>query len=330
MPESSELPRIATFGDINIDVILDVDDLPRRGDEVFSTGRRELLGGSAANTAVVLRRLGFPVTIMGAVGDDEPGRQALRRLAALDVDTDRVVVSKTHPTAMNTVLVTPDHERTMVGARGANVHYTGDADWPSDVDWLHVSGYALMEGPQRVSAVGVLDEALEAGLPCSLDVPVGVGGKIRETISGQLSGLRLLSGSRPGLEQLTGSGEPMERLRGGPDVVAMTAGDGPLSLFWHGNQVRLTPPRVDVVDVTGAGDAFIAGLIAADITGLDPGPAAVLAAVTGAAATVTSGASRTLSERAIWPSLLDADRWMEADPSWLDAVRSWASERGLT
>lgn len=326
MPESFGPTKIATLGDINIDVILEVDDLPGRGSEVFATGRRELLGGSAANTAVVLARLGFPTTIMAAVGDDEAGREALRRLESIGVETDLVMVSKAHPTAMNTVLVTPDHERTMIGSRGANAFYTTGAEWRGTVDWLHVSGYALMEGRQRDSAIDMLDEALEAGVPCSLDVPVGVGSKIRETISERFRRLRILSGSRRALVELTGSADPEGGLLGGPAVVAMTAGKDPLRLLSEGQEIRLTPPAVDAVDMTGAGDAFMAGLITADAIGLDPGPSAVLAAMAGAAATLVSGASNALADPEIWTSLLEPDRWADVDPSWLEAVRSRIGE----
>lgn len=315
--------RIATFGDVNIDVVLDVDDLPAKGGEVFSARRRELLGGSAANTAVVLARLGFESVVMGAVGDDDAGRRALHGLGTAGVSTDLVTVSETHPTAMNTVMVTPDGERTMIGARGANVHYTPDPGWPEGVDWLHVSGYSLMEGLQQRSALDVIAAAGEDSIPCSLDVPVGVGASIRNLLSGVVDGLRVVSGSRAALAELTDSIDPLAVLAGGPTMSAVTSGADPLLLLRGEERISLTPPAVDVVDATGAGDAFAAGLVAAELSGLELGPTAVLAAAIGAAATLAPGASGTLADREVWSYLLDAERWVDADPSWLGAVRSW-------
>lgn len=320
--------KIATFGDVNIDVVLDVEDLPAKGGEVFSTRRRELLGGSAANTAVVLARLGFESGVMGAVGDDDAGRRALHGLGTAGVSTDLVRVSETHPTAMNTVMVTPDGERTMIGARGANVHYTPDPGWRQGVDWLHVSGYSLMEGPQQRSALDVIKAAKENSILCSLDVPVGVGAHIRILLADVIDDFRMVSGSRLALAEFTDSADPVETLAGGPTMVAITSGADPLLLRVGEERISLTPPTVDSIDVTGAGDAFAAGLIAAALSDLGAGPTAVLAAATGAAATLGPGASGTLADRKVWSDLLDANRWSDADPSWLTAVKTWVDTVG--
>lgn len=328
-PQPDHIVRIATFGDINIDVVLDVDGLPTKGGEVFSNRRRELLGGSAANTAVVLARLGFESAVMGAVGDDDAGHRALYSLGTAGVNTDLVKVSETYPTAMNTVMVTPDGERTMIGARGANVHYTPDPGWNQGLNWLHISGYSLMDGPQQRSALDVIRAAREDSIPCSLDVPVGVGAKIRSLLTDALDGFHVVSGTRLALEELTGSDDPLAVLAGGPKVVAVTSGAGPLLMATGEERITLTPPSVDSVDVTGAGDAFAAGLIAATVSAdLQPGPTAVLAVATGAAATLGPGASGTLANREVWPYLLDSEKWVDIEPSWLAEVRSWVGAPG--
>lgn len=320
--------RIATFGDVNIDVVLDVEHLPIKGGEVFATRRRELLGGSAANTAVVLARLGFESAVMGAVGDDDAGHRALYSLGTAGVSTDLVSVSETHPTAMNTVMVTPDGERTMIGARSANVYYTSPSGWDEGIDWLHVSGYALMSGPQQRSALDVIGAAGKGSIPCSLDVPVGVGAHIRSLLADAIDDFRMVSGSQLALAELTDSADPVEVLAGGPTMVAVTSGADPLLLLMDEERISLTPPTVNSIDLTGAGDAFAAGLIAAGLSDLDPGPTAVLAAAAGAAATLGPGASGTLADGRIWSELLDDDRWPDADPSWLAAVRSWVGRAG--
>lgn len=316
--------KIAAFGDINIDAVLDVDRLPALGDEVFSTRRQELLGGSAVNTAVVLSRLGLESAVMGAVGDDDAGHRALYQLGAIGVDTDLISVSQIHPTAINTILVTPDRERTMIGARGANVTYEAASEWEKGAAWLHVSGYALLEGRQQQSALTVMETAAGEGLPVSLDVPVGVGERIRDPVSDRLSTLRIISGSGQSLSEITGSTQPARTLvERGVTLVAMTSGAEPLKLIDSDTETAVTPPRVDPVDVTGAGDALMAGLIAADMASLESGPMAVLAAAAGAAATLVSGASDTLADTETWGYLLSADRWSDAAPAWLATVSSF-------
>lgn len=322
--------RVATFGDVNIDVILDVDDLPGRGEEVFSSRRQELLGGSAVNTAVVLTRLGLEAAVMGAVGDDDAGRRAISGLRSIGVDTGLTSRAPTLPTAMNTILITPDRERTMIGARGANVSYTLGSGWHEQVAWLHMSGYALMEGSQRESALEALETAARHDIPMSLDVPAGVGGRIRSLVAERLPGLRILAGSRAALAEVTGSSDPLERLSGEATWVAVTSGTDPLVLAHPDGQVTLTPPVVDSADATGAGDALVAGLITAALHGLDPGPSAVLGAAAGAAATLVSGASETLASPGTWGYVLDAERWSDADPAWLAEARAFAERIGET
>lgn len=321
---------IATLGDINIDTVIDVDDMPRRGGEVFSTRRQEMLGGSAVNTAAVLTRLGLRSTVMGAVGDDDAGRRALTQLRSVGVGTDLTSRSQTHPTAMNTILVTPDRERTMIATRGANVVYTAPPDWHEIIDWLHVSGYAFMEGDQQESAMAVLESANRRGIPTSLDVPLGLGERIRHLIADELANLHIVSGSRSALSEITDSTDPVKQLIGsGTLQVAMTSGVDPMVVAGTVGEITLTPPVVDAIDVTGAGDAFVAGLIAATVAGLDPGPSAVLAAATGAAATLVSGAAETLADPEVWAYLLSPERWSDADPRWLDEVRAFVESRGL-
>lgn len=285
-----------------------------------------MLGGSAVNTAVVLSRLGLESAVMGAVGDDEPGHLALFRLGSIGVDTELTSVSQTHHTAMNTILVTPDRERTMIGARGANVIYTAPPGWNDGVGWLHVSGYGLMKGSQRESALATVETAGDHGIPTSLDVPLGVGERIRPIVDDRLADLAIVSGSRAALSEVTGSDDPIESLRrGGVQQVAMTAGAEQLIVAGDGFEITLTPPRIDPIDMTGAGDAFIAGLIAARVGGLEPGPSAVLAAATGAAATLVSGASETLANPKTLPDLLSPERWSDTAQAWLEDVRSFVT-----
>lgn len=313
--------RIATLGDINIDVVLTVDRLPSLGEEVFSSARSELLGGSAVNTAVVLARLGHKAAVMGAVGDDGPGDQAIGYLQTTGILTSLTMRSSALPTAMNTILVTPDGERTMIGARGANVDYQNVAGWESGLGWLHISGYALMEGSQQQSAIEAIETAQTLPIPCSIDVPSGVGDRIRDVVGNRLGRFAIVAGSRTSLGEITKSGQPIESLLGsGVSRVAMTAGPQPLLLSDGPERVTLTPPRIQPIDATGAGDALVAGLISASLAGLKLGPSAVLAAVVGAAATLVSGASQTLADSNIWPLLFEPDRWTDAHPDWLHEV----------
>ena len=313
--------RIAAFGDINVDVILTVDRLPRRGEEVFSTDRSEMLGGSAANTAAVLSRLGHQVTVMGAVGSDTSGTLALTTLENIGVSCGFASQLPELATAMNTILITPDGERTMVGARGASVAYRNVPGWESGIDWLHISGYALMEGAQQKSALEAIRIASGLGIKMSMDVPNEVGTRVRDIVAGHLGSFTIVAGNEGSLREVTGSDHPVEKLMEiGVSMVAITSGGDPLVLANGANRISLTPPRVNPIDATGAGDAFIAGLIAATLGDVEIGPSAVLGAACGAAATLVVGASRTLDDPGIWDHLLRPELWSDAEPGWLRQV----------
>ncbi len=318
--------KIAAFGDINIDVILNVDRLPRLGEEVFSSQRSEMLGGSAANTATVLYRLGHEVTVMGAVGTDPSGALALTTLERIGISNEFASRSSKLATAMNTILITPDGERTMIGARGANVAYRNVPGWESGLEWLHVSGYALMEGAQQKSALESIQTASELGIKLSIDVPNGVGIRVRNLIEAHLADFSIVAGNGISLREVTGSDHPVEGLiDSGVSRVAMTSGADPLIMADRVSRISLTPPRVDPVDATGAGDALIAGLIAATLSGLEIGPSAVIGAAAGAAATLVVGASQTLAEPGTWDHLLTSELWTDAESGWLRQASEFVS-----
>lgn len=81
------------------------------------------IGGSATNTAVMLRRLGFDAVMLAATGADPWAERIRTSLRAEGIDLTHVVEVPEQPTFLNVVAVTPDGERTMLGHRGASVEY---------------------------------------------------------------------------------------------------------------------------------------------------------------------------------------------------------------
>lgn len=312
------MTTIVSFGDVDIDLLLDVDGYPRRGEETFARTVHTRLGGSAVNTAVWLVRLGFESTVLSQVGDDEFGRRATAALCAAGVDTRWLLVSDLYPTGMNVLVVTPDGERTMIGAPGANRTYPGREGWEDGCAWLHVSAYALLEAPQRTSALAAMGTARRDGIPISVDVPSGVAKVAGPGLAETLTGCAIVSVGREALTWIVPAG-PAEFLDLGVGTVAVTAGAGPLSVWRGGESVTVTPPQVESVDTTGAGDSFVAGLIAGSLWGLGLGPTATLAAAIGAGATQERGAGN--EESFDLPLLLSSEGWPDVDPVWLEQAR---------
>lgn len=314
---------IAAFGDVDIDLFVDVGEFPRPGDEVFAKAARTGLGGSAVNTAVRLVRLGFDAMILAQVGDDAFGRQATSTLERTGVDTSRLTVSRTDSTGMNVLMVTPDGERTMVGLRGANTQYPGSPGWETEADWLHMSGYALLEGRQRESAEEALACARTREIPISIDIPSGVARVVGTGLGEALGGATIVSVGREPLSMIFPGDDAVGNLLAtGVDSLAVTAGGDPFSIYSGDETLTLRPPPVEVVDTTAAGDAFIAGLIAGTLRGLGLGPQAVLAAALGAAATRSQGAGNEQSGAEEVVRLLHPGGWPSVDEEWLQAARA--------
>lgn len=311
-----DMPVVASFGDINVDLLASVDRHPPRGEESFASKASIGVGGSASNTAVALARLGFDSRILAQVGDDDFGLRALSRLVGAGVDTGYVVRSADQTTGINIVLVDPDGERTMIGIPGANRSYPGSPGWEDDSDWLHMSAYALLEPPQASAAIEALRAARETRTPFSFDVPSGVAAVLGSDLLRHLTGATIVAIGLGSLASVCPGSDPIRGLLDyRVDTVAVTDGDRPFTLRREVEEVTVEPPRVPNVDSTGAGDSFVAGLVAGRLRGGSLEGTAVLAAALGAAAVGVRGAGDELADPVRVKELLEDGRWA-VDADW--------------
>jgi sugar/nucleoside kinase (ribokinase family) len=229
-------------------------------------------GGSAANTAAWLSRVGEPTTFIGAIGDDAAGQSQLEELHRLGVDV-RFRVDRTRPTGTCLVLVAPTGERTMVPDPGANLALL-EHDVPVEEfrsgDHLHVSGYALLRD-SRDAALHALGAATTAGMTVS----VGAASAAPLELLGGAAFLEmvpqgaLLFANEKEAAVLVGAPaattELAQRLAGATRQAVVTAGSG-LAAWSNGEaSYALSAEPLDrpELDTTGAGDAFAAGFLAA-------------------------------------------------------------------
>lgn len=272
---------LVVLGDVMADVVAAASGPLARGSDtparVHFAG-----GGSGANVAWWAARLGGRVALVARVGDDAPGREAVAALQAAGVDA-RVEVDPARPTGCCVVIVEPGGERSMLPDPGAN-----DAPLrvPEDLlaagSHLHLAGYALLREGPRASALDALARAGAAGMTTSLDpssaalLAPGAFGSLRVDV---------LRCNADELHALTGSGDPAALLELAAEVVVTRGAEG--ALWTDGARTeRVDAVAADVVDTTGAGDAFTAGLLTARLAGA--APAAALWAGARAAATAVA------------------------------------------
>jgi ribokinase len=266
-------------------------------------------GGQAANTAAWLAHArhgasgpnlsGSPVTLIAAVGDDDAGRARIAELTALGV---RCAVRVHVGATTGSVLVLASAgERTMVADRGANLLLAADdvtaaIGAEADPRHLHLSGYPLLDGRTRPAGVAALTAARDRGATTSVDA-ASAAPLARLGAAGFLDlirGVDLLLANADEAAVLAGPG-PAERqaamlARVARHVVVKRGGSGAVWCGADGVTASVAAVGVHLVDPTGAGDAFAAGLLAAWCAGADPGAALAAGAALGARAVGRVGA----------------------------------------
>jgi len=300
---------VVVIGDANVDLeIL----LPAPGGTATHANPEPRLfgGGSAANTAAALARLGTDCRFVGTVGDDSYGRFAIASLAEAGVDTRHVETTAAASTVMVVVAVPPDGDRLIYvwpptgGAHGA-LQIEAAVSPVITADWLHVSGICLRLSPAREALLSAMEEAQANNVPVSFDLNLrlenwGWDNGFRTVVEAAVVRSDVVMGAA--IDEIVplagGSADPVEAamLLAGDDriVIARRGAAGAVACSADG-AVSMPGYAVDVVDTIGAGDAFNAGFIAArSITrdlaeGLQWGNAVAALAVTqpGARATPT-------------------------------------------
>ncbi|MFT4131999.1 carbohydrate kinase family protein [Labrys sp. (in: a-proteobacteria)] len=301
------MPAVAILGDINVDLTLQIPAYPPEGGEGIAERQSHGLGGSGANTARILAGLGLPVHFIGKTGRDNWGDWCLAAMQREGVETRWVRRDEAEPTQLNVVVVSASGERTMFAYRGANAHLAAKEVDPAALAGtalLHLSGYALLQAPQREAALHALKLARAAGAAVSLDIPAGITGTIRALVLPLLPAIDILFLGEADARLLAGIGsdavldQAAERLvEAGTKQVVLKR--GALGSLVHSRQPRVVSPaaQVEAIDTTGAGDAFAAGYIFGIVNGLAPAGASALANAAGAIAATTIGSGAGAVER---------------------------------
>lgn len=282
---------VVVVGDVATDVVAVLDGDPAPGSD-RPAAIRTRGGGAGANVAVHLARLGTAVHMVGCVGDDPAGVGLVAELAAAGVRPAlRIVPGGATGTVIS--LVERDGQRSMLADRGANLELAPEDIAVVSMRHLHLSGYTLLHPRPRAAGLAALAAATAAGATISLDpastAPLRAYGVDRWLADTAAATVVLPNADEARL--LTGCSDPAgaaRALAARHRVVAVKLGaDGAL---WASGDVLVHRPAVPttVVDTTGAGDAFAAGLLAAWVA--DPGiaPARALGAGLGHAALVVA------------------------------------------
>lgn len=270
------------IGDANVDMEIR---LPRRVAPTTHANPAPRLfgGGSAANTAAALARLGATSRFVGTVGDDEYGRFAIKSLTEAGVDTTALLTKPGAPTVMVLVVVPIDGDRLIYvwppsGGAHSLLTITEAVAASANAEWVHVSGLCLRVTPARDAILAAMEHARARGVPVSFDLNLrlenwGWDDGFRQVVESAVERADIVMGAAAGeIVPLAGVADPVE-------AAAVLAGDERLVIARRGaegafacsrSNVVISPSfEVAVVDTVGAGDAFNAGFIAAQLRGAD-------------------------------------------------------------
>jgi ribokinase len=299
--------RVLLLGDINLDVAMAVHTYPAPGGDSPADQLTLGAGGAVVNTAVALQRLGIQTALLGCTGDDQWAEQVLSQLQAqVGIDLRGVRRESGAATGMIFVAVTPDGERTMFSYRGANTRLAPEhllSQRFEGAELLQLSGYALLEPPQRDALWKAVALAEECGVPVSLDTGLDPALSCTEEMRRLIPRLSVCILGLEEAQALFGSRTPDEALD---------------ALFAVGRKMRLAAVKlgsrgcvaadvrgrhslasfpVAVEDTTGAGDAFSAGLLYGWLQGWNADLCGTLANALGALATTVRGGGLALPGR---------------------------------
>jgi ribokinase len=297
--------HVIVIGSLNVDLVIAADRLPMPGETVLG-GRFSIHdGGKGANQAVAAARAGAHVTMIGAVGTDAHGARSVAALEAEGIDTSRIRRVESEPTGVAIVAVGPRGENQIVVAPGANATLVLDEADRQVIGSARavltnheIAAETTLEAIRTARAAGVitiLNPAPARALPAEI---LALG----PILTPNEHELVVAIGNDVTSDAL----DELQARHAGPIVVTQ----GPAGAFLVDGTRRERFPGIlapQVVDTTGAGDAFCGVLAAwlADGRSLDESIVAANAA--GALSVGSSGAREGMPRREAIEELVGAD-----------------------
>ena len=257
-----------------------------RGNE-FKARPELTCGGSAANTVMMLSQLGVSVAFVGAVGKDVFGNIVAESLSDAGVDISKLIQLDDAYTTVVIAVVYLDGTHTMKAwplDGGADLMLESshsDISVFNNPIWVHSTGLSIVKGPTRETVLRAMNYARNQGVPVSFDLNMTgslghINGMLEKQYEHNLRAAIELSdcvfGSASDEIALLYPHENMSqavRSLAGKTRTAISRRGELAAICASGSElIESKPFQVDAVDTIGAGDAFNAGFIAAQLEDL--------------------------------------------------------------
>lgn len=290
--------KIAVVGSYNEDFIFTVGDFPQAGETLNSNTMQRSHGGKGSNQAVAAKRLGAEVYLIACVGNDVFGQLAIQFWQSEGVNVDYVRVDETRPTGTASIMVNSAGENMITLSAGANgslsVEDVESALSLIEADVLLVqleiplkTAEAALRAAKRKKMLTILNPA--PALEGVLDLTA-----YADVVTPNEFELEHIYGS---MDDLLNTDSAAYMLASEEQLVVVTLGDQGARWIKRNGTMGVPAFTVDVVDTTGAGDAFGAALALALHEGQDINAAVTFANAAAALATTNHGGATSMPTR---------------------------------
>ncbi len=304
------MKQIAVIGSVVIDLAVQTPRIPTVGETLLADNFKIGPGGKGANAAVVVQRAGAAAVLVGCIGDDDFGRMEMAALQTEGVDVDAVAIHPEASTGVGIAMIDADGENTILGILGANDYLSSDDITRALTLHRETLDVILVnfEVPEPVVAAAI-QLGVDHGVPVIVDA-----GPARPYTPETWRDCTILTPNEQETETLVGypvsddstaERAARELLGMGPSAVVLHRGARGALLVTPDDTIHIPSFSVDVVDTTGAGDAFSGTLSVAVAEGLPLVDAIRRANAAGALAVTCLG---TLP---VMPSRQEVDAFLE-------------------
>jgi len=290
---------VVVVGSLNADLVVKSPRFPQPGETISGDDLRIIPGGKGANQAVAAARQGVKTAMIGRVGSDSFGPFLVENLKSNQVDTSHVL-STDSATGTAIIVVDANGQNSIVLSPGANGNVSpADADTASFLNskllllQLEIPTPTVLRAAQRAREHGltvILNPAPAKQLPHELLANVDI-------LIPNESELALLTGLTV-TDASSAETAAKEILKQGVQTVIVTLGSKGALLVTDSQVTHVNTYKVDVVDTTAAGDAFIGGFASAMLSGKSLEDSVRYGCACGALATTKFGAQPSLPTKA--------------------------------